>query len=267
MKNYNKLSPLRMKARKGLTLIELLVVLTILVAVGSLLVPTIGKALTRSHLGTCSASIPEIHSMMQRMAFDGGGFGDNFETGVNVAGVSVNGYAVDTLTADEVSALSAVGIQNIVEHDETAADYNITFNPGTAPVAIDATTPFIVIDDASTNYGLYLPTDSGEKYAVLFIGRDWTGIPDLAPEPPVHFGDTPGALPDDVHSRFAVVFQVSEVTDFGDDGVLGGTGVDADTVEALEAAEFKTVSVAIGGGVMETRDNHTEVYWSEINND
>ena len=49
----------------GLTLIELVVVLTILMALGSLLVPMLGSMLGRTHMAKCATTIPEISKLVR----------------------------------------------------------------------------------------------------------------------------------------------------------------------------------------------------------
>ncbi|MEM9282044.1 MAG: type II secretion system protein [Verrucomicrobiota bacterium] len=241
----------------GLTLIELLVVLVILTGLGSLLLPTINDALTRTHLATCSANFPEVHSMVQRALFDGGNIGNDLESGVVTTGAggnSVNGYTVGTLTDPEIDALNYIGLTHVVDHalaSETGYDptFNIRGNPATVTrEEITTATELIVLDgDEANDAGLYLPqADSDDNFVLLMIGRDWSRLGQFAPEPPVHFGDTPGNLPNEVHSRFGILLQVSE------DG------------SALTAARFTTVGIGLDGTSIETRDAHTEVYWVEV---
>ncbi|MEM1083160.1 MAG: prepilin-type N-terminal cleavage/methylation domain-containing protein [Verrucomicrobiota bacterium] len=248
---------LRKSKQAGLTLIELLVVLVILIGIGGLLVPTINNALTRTHVSTCAQTFPEVHQMMQRVQLEFGEFGTDFDSGIfgtgtttGTVGQSVNGANVENLTADEVTALAAVGIAGVVDHNDSAADYNVTFNIGSVARPLVADTPAITLTDAQAEQ-ILLPnaggTNDGEKYVWFGIGRDWSLLSSLAPEPPVHFGDTAGVLPDEVHSRFGVIMQVAD-----------------EAGDALERAEFKRTSYSLDGTNFETGDNHIEVYWEEV---
>lgn len=270
MKTTNK-TTYRRASKAGLTLIELLVVLVILTGLGSLLLPTINDALTRTHLATCSASFQDVHTMAQRALFDGGGIGNNLETGVfNTSGESVNGASfVGTLTQAEVTALNNIGLTTVINHgDPTAAGYDPTFEIGGVAETLDTATEVLRFTGADT-LGLYLPgATADDAYVVLMIGRDWTGLGDVAAEPPVHFGDDPNATPNKVHSRFGLVFQVSSdadgsITDLGDDGVAG-TGDDTLGAGGVETAQFITVAYTLDGEGLETRDEHTAVYWNEV---
>ncbi|MEM0966930.1 MAG: prepilin-type N-terminal cleavage/methylation domain-containing protein [Verrucomicrobiota bacterium] len=259
MNKNKKHSLLQTKSSRGLTLIELLVVLVILVAVGGLLVPTISNALARSHVATCATNFPEVHQMVQRALFESTSLGTDFESGIDIGdtSVGVNEQAVLTLTADDVAALADVGITTVVDHDEGATDYSVTFNIGAAQRTLATGQTLITLTPAQAE-SIYLPNGAGDRYVWLGIGPDWSLLGTLAPEPPVHFGDTPGFLPDEVHSRFGIILQLAE-----DDG--------AGTAVPFESAEFKRVSYSLGntdgvaGAEFETGDNHIGVYWTELN--
>ncbi|MEM1222415.1 MAG: type II secretion system protein [Verrucomicrobiota bacterium] len=263
--NKNKQIIHRISKKSGLTLIELLVVLVILIATGSLLVPTIKDALTRSHVSTCATSFPEVHQMMQRVQLEFGEFGTDFDSGIYTGGTDpvnnstatftltgggANGtgaLTTTTLTANEAASLAAVGITTVVDH--AAAPTNVTFSIDGVQRTLGDGSALLTLTLAQAQ-DVFLPaTDDGsggitEKYVWFGIGRDWSLLGDLAPEPPVHFGDTSGVLPDEVHSRFGVIMEVFD--------------------EADARAEFKRVSYCIDGEGFETGDNHIEVYWQEV---
>jgi prepilin-type N-terminal cleavage/methylation domain-containing protein len=255
MKNHTQ-HICRASKKAGLTLIELLVVLVILVAVGGLLVPTISSALARSHVSTCASTFPEVHQMMQRAVIENGDIGNNFLSGVDTAVTAadetggINGQNVEVATADDIGSLAGLGITDVVDHDVSEADYNVTFNTGATAEAITDATALVVLTDNQAE-SIYLPTANGERYIWFGIGPEWSLLGDLAPEPPAHFGDTPGFLPDEVLSRFGIVVEV----------------FDADT-----PAEYKRVSYSLGdtdtssaGAEFETGDNHIGVYWTDVN--
>lgn len=265
---------LRRRAQEaGLTLIELLVVLVILTGIGGLLIPTISSALSRTHVATCAQTFPEVHQMIQRAQLESGSYGTDFDSGIDTGTLTagVNGQFTEALSDDEALALAAVGITSVVDHDASDPDYNVTFSIGatqrllvdsvTAPTEASANPEVITLTDLQAE-SIFLPSatgtattsPTGEKYVWFGIGRDWSLLGSLAPEPPAHFGDTPGALPDEVHSRFGIVVQVAD-----------STGA------ALETAQFVRVSYSLGntdgvaGADFETADNHIEVYWEELN--
>jgi prepilin-type N-terminal cleavage/methylation domain-containing protein len=238
--------------RRGLTLIELVVVLTILVALGAILVPVVGNALTRSHLATCLTNFPEVTKMLINAEATRGTFGDGWTNPVDENGDTVDSMPAGTISTDEIAALAELGMVNFTSLDTTTGDYNVTFNNGVAPgggAALSDGDPVVVLSQTQAQE-LYLDAEAGDKYVFFAIDKSWSLLGDLTPEPPVHFGDTEGALPHQVYSRFGAIFQVGE-----DDG-SGGT-------DALPVADFKRVTVHIGGA-FETADNHSGVYWQEV---
>ncbi|MEM9283722.1 MAG: type II secretion system protein [Verrucomicrobiota bacterium] len=261
LNTYHAAQIARRKQQQGLTLIELLVVLVILTGVGGLLIPTINNALTRTHLATCATTFPEVHQMMQRVQLEFGEFGTDFDSGLYTGGTDpvnnstvtfaatgggANGtgtLAADTLTANEAAGLAAVGIDSVVDHAATPT--NVTFSIDGVQRALAAGSNVITLTDAQAE-AIFLPTGATppQKYVWFGIGRDWSLLGALAPEPPAHFGDTAGVLPDEVHSRFGIIMEVFD--------------------EADERAQFRRISYCIDGDGFETGDNHIEVYWDEV---
>jgi prepilin-type N-terminal cleavage/methylation domain-containing protein len=246
--------------RRGLTLIEMVVVLTILVAVGSLLVPMVGNGLTRSRVATCAANIPAINRMLQTQAITNGDFGDGWSTGVFASDVTGGGKPVNAvaltaangdeptlvaaaLTPDEVTALQGLGMTKVYDHgDPTTSDYNVTFNNKPRAETIGTNTLVITLSNEQARR-INLPETTDGKYIWLGIDKTWSHLGDLAAEPPVHFGDTPGALPHEVYSRFGAIFKIE-----------GGV------------ATFKLVSFNISGDDnFETADNQIKTHWQQVN--
>ena len=268
MKNKTTLDGITVRRnilRQGLTLIELLVVLVILIGIGGLLIPTISNALGRTHVSTCAQSFPEVHQMIQRAIIEGGSIGDNFDSGIYEDGSAVNNSALTftnfeeggangtgtlataALTAGEAASLTNAGITTVVDHADAATDPTFEIDGVDRAIADGETLITLTLAQAE---GIFLPaTDDGaggieEKYVWLGIGRSWSQLSSLAPEPPTHFGDTPGAFPDQVHSRFGVIMEVF------------------DDVDA--SAEFRRVSYCLNGSDFETGDAHIGIYWNEI---
>ncbi|MEM6552382.1 MAG: type II secretion system protein [Planctomycetota bacterium] len=267
MRSSRILAHSRNARRRGLTLIELVVVLTILVALGSILVPIIGNALTRSHVATCATNIPEISKALIFAQATSGDFGDGWTTGVFASGTVVNNSALiafggdgsDTLvaavlTADEVSALNDLGITNVFEHGDPGSvdGWDVTFNSNLTTTTLDTTTPIITLNAAQVS-SLNLPAaGAGEKYIWLGIDETWSLLGTITTEPPVHFGDTDGAYPNQVYSRFGAIFLLTE-----DDAGA------ADNEDA--SAAFQMVSYNLeGGDGFETADNHIGIHWDEV---
>ncbi|MEM1449846.1 MAG: hypothetical protein AAGI22_12080 [Planctomycetota bacterium] len=274
--------PLRAAARAtrraGLTLIELVVVLTILVALGSLLVPVIGNALTRSHVATCASNIPEVARVLIGFGTTNTGFGDDWYTGIYGAATSsadevVNnsvttftttggggngagaGVTPTALVADEVAALASIGIANVLDHgDVTSPGFDVTFNinPIQEAVAVGTLVQTLTLTGAQS-LDIVDPTAVALPAATKYI---WLGIDkrtDLVglafPEPPVHFGDTEGFLPQQVYSRFGAIFEI----------------VDEIPGDGEASIRFVQVSYSLDGDAYETADNHIAIHWNEVN--
>lgn len=243
---------LRRGRRRGLTLIELIVVLIILVGLGGLLVPVIGNALTRTHVATCSANFAEITQTLMRLETFRGVYGDGWDSGMESGGGAVNGigYTTEALAAGEDDALAEAGITQVFDHTDTPTPgvYNVTFNPEyVGPRALAVGQELITMTPAQAA-ALSLPSAGSEKYVVLGIGPNWTGLRDVAFETPVHFGDEEGNLPHQVYSRFQAIFQVAD----------GGGN-------PLPRAKFCGVTIGLNGQDYETAEFHIAVYWTEVN--
>lgn len=245
-------------ARRGLTLIEMVVVLVILTALGSILVPVVGGALTRSHLSTCLTNFPEVTKMLAGANAIQGTYGDGWTNPAaaapETAGALDFAGKIGNLTDDQIGGLADLGLVNFSGIDTTTAEYNVTFNNGVsqdpATLAALTDTTDVVILSAADAEDLYLPAaGANQQYVFFALDKSWSLLGELTPEPPVHFGDTPGALPHEVYSRWGAVFLV----DSGDATADNGNG----------SAEFKRVTVHIAGG-FETGDNHSGVYWQEV---
>lgn len=246
------------RRRRGLTLIELVVVLVILTALGAILVPIVGSAITRSHLATCLTNFPEVTRMLNQASNLQGSYGNNWTNPVGVLVADGTQFTPTVLSADEIAALGDLGLETFTTPDPATADYNVTFNNG-----VESQTPSglageqVVVLTAAAAEGLFLPTPAAnQKYVWFAIDKSWSLLGTVTPEPPVHFGDAPGALPDEVYSRFGAVFLITE-----DDAGA------ADNADA--SASFKRVTLYIGnaagtGGAFETADAHSAVYWQEI---
>ena len=202
-------------SRRGLTLIELVVVLTILVALGGLLVPVIGNALSSSSSATSTANLREVSNVLMRMSATQNDVGDNWRSGVYstlapAAGTSVNGngsMTVDTLTGAEEAALAAIGISAIADHgDPGVAGYDATFNPGIDPNFLEVIT--LTADDQASAGVAAL---SAGKYIWLGIGSDWTGIGTQLVEAPVHVSDSAADDPSTQFSRYGAIFALEPV--------------------------------------------------------
>lgn len=260
----------RARNSRGLTLIELVVVLTILVALGGIVVPVVGNFFTRSHVATCTTNIPELSKLMIMKASENGAYPDGFQTGIASAAfthgaISVasgdvvnntlngaSGLQTHTLTADEVLALNGAGITTVYDHG-VASDPTFEIDPTSRTLAAGQELVALTNEQAEA---ISLPIGTGtstaianQRYVWLGLGPECTLFGAVAMEAPAHFGDDPDRGPNDVFSRFGAIFQLADET--------GG---------ALETAKFKRITYSIDGEVFETIDSHVQVFWEDTDN-
>jgi prepilin-type N-terminal cleavage/methylation domain-containing protein len=144
-------------SRQGLTLIELVVVMTILVALGGLLIPTFAAMLTRGHTSTCATNMGEVNKAVQQYQYLYGGYPGNMDALSDTTSTLVNYLAggvdlpaanggpgsltsegggqitaINNLSAAEVTALQNAGITQVQKMVPDGT-------PGTAPVGFDPT--------------------------------------------------------------------------------------------------------------------------------
>lgn len=239
--NTARLSRSRHRNRKGLTLLELIVVLTVLVALAGILLPTLPNLLRSSHVAVCSTNIPQLNKAVTTFAFLGTGqHPDQLDTMVDGTG-AIDGLpgdladyagnlAVDTLTADEIESLAALGIANVIVADW---DENPTFGAHRgAPIALDATTDVLIATDAQMLDAFNVQPIAGSRYVVFGVGMQSTIVGSQNGgifEAPVHFSDDAGLDPNSVYSRYVVVYRVFAD---GDDAVfIGASALHDDGLE------------------------------------
>lgn len=121
------------RPKAALTLLELLVVLTILIALGGIVVSSLPGLLERTQAATGSANVSEIDSAIRRGLLSNQGIGNRFDSlivgtsGGQVAAYlgGVENFESTTLTAKDITALSEIGITELVPASEVLD--NVTF--------------------------------------------------------------------------------------------------------------------------------------------
>jgi len=213
--------------RAGLTLIELVVVLTILVALGGLIVPMLPNFLAKTHNAKCSTTIPELNKLWITKYTGDVRYPDSYDSlieGATLAtelpgGGTANGEAVlSTLVAAEVDALAAIGITRVYDH---AASDNATLDSvpndplGTAGRVLIDGGSVATLDAAGASLvslGIDPVKYPGDvKFVVFGIGNNCTAVgpKGLMVDAPTHFGGEQVMNPVDFYQRYCVVFAVS----------------------------------------------------------
>jgi prepilin-type N-terminal cleavage/methylation domain-containing protein len=253
----------RQEARqRGLTLIELVIVLTILVALGSLLVPLASDMLARTHMAKCSVTIPEItkllntryaatlklpNNMDSLMSNDQLAVFDGLPGGGDMSGQAT----LFSATADDIAALQNVGITSVIDAAGAAADLDDvtidSFPPGTSPRVLSATAPdgnLVQLTAGDVEAAFFLPAGFASNYILFGLGNSASivGPGKAIQEAPTHFGDTAEFNPADVYQRYGVVVGIQDA----------GTA---------DAAAVLIGGCAIHGGGIENAEEHRKEFW------
>ncbi|MEM9827982.1 MAG: type II secretion system protein [Planctomycetota bacterium] len=230
------------QARAGLTLIELIVVLTILVALGGLIVPILPGLLAKTHQAKCATTIPEVNKLWIQSFTGDLTYPDVYDSLLGAGGTAlaatlpgapdVGGQlTTGTLNAAEITALNAIGVTSVVHLDDAStgpgldnatvnaallgtpidplADGDtvamLAYTPSTPPVVGDATASMLSLGIRPQQY----PADA--KFLVFGIGQNCTGVGAGGQmiEAPIHFGGEEVMNPAQFYQRYCVIFMVS----------------------------------------------------------
>ena len=217
--------------RGGLSLLELLVVLTILIALGGIVISTLPGLLDRTQIATAAANVPQIDSSIrQNMILHQGRLGDRFDSLIS-GSTSLDGqipayiggrevFEASSLTDNEIEALRAIGITELIPALETTN--NATYESHQqAPVPLGSDSKVATIS-ASASPDLIrqlwnIEPNKEDKYIVLGLGDRSTlvgsGRNALFAEAPVHFSDTQTTNPRLMYSRYLIVVAVTHPSD------------------------------------------------------
>ena len=225
-----KLSTSRSCQRSGLTLIELLVVLTILIALGGIVVSTLPGLLGRTQAATAAANVPEIDSAIRRnMITANGRLGDRFDSlisGTSGIGGEIPAYiggseffVATSLNESEILALAAVGLTSLIPANPSSPDATFDSHRQEAvPIATDSkvcsiANPFAT-EIMDRLWNLIPPEDA--RYLIFGLGSRSTlvggGETALFPEAPVHFSDEAQSGPRNMYSRYLIVVELRSPT-------------------------------------------------------
>ena len=229
--------------RRGLTLIELVVVLTILTALGGILVPVIGNMIDHTHFAKCSVTIPDITRNITRSFTADLTYPDRWDSLISAAdgtslypdlpgGSTVSGeLTTATLTAAQADGLAALGITTVIDLEPTVANggtaEDATWSPAPlgapARALADGETVAVLSKAGASVVSLNLKRhfgpdgiegtaddDGSVEYIVFGIGNNSTAVgpSGLFVESPTHFGGEDAMNPIDVYQRYCAIFSV-----------------------------------------------------------
>ena len=218
-------------SRGGLSLLELLVVLTILIALGGIVVSTLPGMLRRTQVATAAANIPEIDATIRRAAvLSQGQIGNRFDALISGA-ASLDGdipayiggaesFEAINLTAAEVDALRDIGITELVP--AVAQTENATFSSHDQPpveIGSDTRVCTLSADIAPTllleNWNLQPVEDA--KYIIFGLGEQCSmvgaGAQAAFSETPVHFSDDRDQSPKEMYSRYLLLIELTSTNE------------------------------------------------------
>ncbi len=210
--------------RDGLTLIELLVVLTILIALGGIVVASLPGLLERTQSATAAANVPEIDAAIRRQLITAHGVvGNRFDSLIAAGSGEIANFVGGksyfqpvTLNEEDVQALARIGLTELIPAQ--ASPVNATFESHQSlPVAIAKDTkvcavagPFAV-EMMEQMWNLTPSEDS--RFLVFGLGGKCSLVGGSAtalfPEAPVHFSDAASTGPENMYSRYLIVIELT----------------------------------------------------------
>ena len=213
--------------RRGLTLIELLVVLTILIALGGIVVGSVPGMLERTQSATAAANVPEIDSAIRRNLVTANGVvGNRFDSlvsGGSGIAESVGGnswFQAVSLSESDVEALAEIGLTELVPANPAASDATfdshqqqpITIGPDTRVCAIAGA----VVRETMERIWNLTPAPNSQ-FLVFGLGSKCTLVGGaesaLFPEAPVHFSDDAASSPKNMYCRYLIVIELKRQSD------------------------------------------------------
>lgn len=206
-------------------------VLTILIALGGIVISTLPGMLKRTQVATAAANIPEIDATIRRNAvLSQGRIGDRFDSLIsgdasldgNIPAYigGAEGFETANLTAAEVEALRIVGVTELIPAVETTE--NATFGShDQPPVAIGSDTRVCILGSEIVATTLRqewnLEPEDGAKYIVVGLGEQSSmvgaGVQAAFSETPIHFSDDRDQSPEEMYSRYLLLIEIKTIND------------------------------------------------------
>jgi prepilin-type N-terminal cleavage/methylation domain-containing protein len=261
------------RSRQGLTLLELVIVLTIIVAIAGVAVAMFPRLLTRAHVASCSANIPELLKAIQMYeAVSLDGYPDRVDTLVvnnalapylpNLADITVG-----NLQEDEVASLHEAGILEVttmIAEPNPRGDWHPSFWPyasGDPGIRELDESMSVALLDPNAAQRLGLASVGDERYVVFGLGSPCKMFGRTMNESPVHFSDAMNGNPNTSYMRFVAIYQVGGLT-------VDNTDPDnpVETYETLPRARLRAVA-AIHPGGLEGLAGHVVEYWEQVESD
>jgi len=238
--------------QRGLTLIELVVVLAILVALAGLIIGNFPSLFKKATAAVGANSIQDIARAVQFQSTVRNNFGNGYDNltdnagavvytkVANVGGAYCGGVisGVYTLTAEDVTALSALGLTTVYNPEDAVVD-NVTWDAHGGLAAVSAVTLATgkkVAQVSAANVGtalggnaLFNDATTGYTYIVLGVGSRCTlvGADKSLLEAPARTSATAGNDAKTTYQRYGVVFGLSGTGTARKATFLGAVGLES----------------------------------------
>lgn len=212
--------------RAGLTLIELVMVLVILVALAGLLVPQVDFLRRSSDKGTASVTMKNVSENIQLYRTFDGSYPNNWDSLIEDGGTAIYSklgspgkYGTSTLTDSEAASFTKIGIDTLLDHDDTLAYRGQPGDSGQVPRTIASGETVVVVTDPDIVSSIYpgsvldadnRVTDASDLYDIKLVavglGPNNEAVGKTMMSPPAYMGVDPLTT----YNRYIAVFAVFE---------------------------------------------------------
>lgn len=217
--------------RQGLSLLELLVVLTILIALGGIVVSTLSGFLGRTEVATAATNVKEIDSAIRRsMLLNSGEIGDRFDALVTGGG-SADGaippyigggdnFVAVSLTQSEIDAMAQIGVTELVYSVDSPDDATYgSHDQLPAPLGQDSKVCVLNAEVAAEKLSVgwnFEPIEEA-KYIVMGLGKQCTlvgaGPKSAFSETPTQFSQGQNQNSKSMYLRYLILVELNPVSE------------------------------------------------------
>ncbi len=227
--------------RQGLTLLELLIVLTILIALGGIVVASLPGLLERTQAATAAANVSEIDAAIRRgLLTNRGTLGNRFDSLISSSSAGqVAGYVggsqnfqAGSLSAKELEALAELGVTQLVPANDVSE--NVTFNSHIQQ-EVELGTEAKVCELSQEYAGIAMfrlwniEPKASLRYIVFGLGQRCTlvggGARAVFKEAPIHFSEDAASNPKKMYSRYLLIVEIDNSSELQSRARYVGTAI------------------------------------------
>lgn len=242
--------------------------MTILVALGGIVVALLPNMLTYAHTATGATNMPELNKIFEMHRMTKRALPNGLDNLVQADGAlyaklpGTTYLTALTLNDDAASALNNAGITKVFnmvngvgdatfgcygELDGGFPDIPANLDDG----AVDVVGGLVVAQLTGAEAEAKLKGDPDSVYVIFGIGQatPMVGQGGMMQDAPVHFGDEAGTRPNEVYSRFCAVFRIGEDPNPRDPDDDDDDDEWVDESEWEDKAEFVGCVALHGGGI------------------